>query len=76
MSSKLTRKQALEYVGRYRLMNKLEIQDLAATTPEQRLRQAAALMRSALVLGWNRQLEAEDQIVRGRWARLRKAYGV
>ena len=76
MSRKLTRKQALEYVGRYRLMNSLKIQDLAATPPEQRLRQAAALMRSARVLGWNRQLEAEDQIVRRRWARLRKAYGV
>ena len=76
MTSKLTRKQALEYVSRYRLMNNLEIQDLAATPPEGRLRQAAALMRSARVLGWDRQLEAEDQIVRRRWARLRKAYGV
>ena len=76
MSGKLTRKQALEYVGRYRLMNRLDLQELAATPPERRLQQAAALMRSARVLGWSRRLEAEDRIVRKRWARLRKAYGV
>lgn len=76
MSGKLTKRQALEYVRRYRRMNQLELKELAATPPELRLRQAAALMRSANVLGWNRHLEAEDRIVRRRWARLRKAHGV
>jgi hypothetical protein len=58
------------------MVNDAEREELRATPPALKLRQLAALMASAAAFGWTEALAAEEQEVRERWQRLRKAYGL
>ncbi len=72
---RLTPEQARSFVDRWRLVNEAEIAELRATPIEDRFRQLAVLIASVEELGWAQALEAETEITRERWQRLRRAYG-
>jgi hypothetical protein len=76
IKAKLTRTEAQAWAARWRRVNEAERRELRATSPEQKLRQLAALMLSVDALGWRAALAAEEAEVRDRWNRLRRAYGV
>lgn len=71
----MTKQEARAFVRRWALVNAREREELRATTPDQKLRQVAALMDSVQLFGWDRALAAEEDEVRSRWARLQRAYG-
>ena len=75
MKPRMTREEALAFQARWRLVSEAELEELRATSPETKLRQLAALMASVEPMGWTEALQAEEQEVRERWIRLRKAYG-
>lgn len=56
---------------RFALLAAAEREELQQTPLEVKFRQLAALMQSALALGWDMGDEREDRIVRERWRRLR-----
>ena len=51
-----------------------EREDLRSTTVADEFRQVAALLALARKLGWTEALAAEEDLVRDRWARLRRKY--
>ncbi|MBI3995337.1 MAG: hypothetical protein HY349_05110 [Nitrospirae bacterium] len=57
-------------------MNEAERKELRGTSAADKLRQLSVLMESVRQLGWTRLLAEEETVVRDRWNRLRKAYGV
>ncbi len=71
----LDKAAARAFVERWRLVNEAEIDELRQTPVEVKLQQLAALMDSVRQLGWDVDLAAEEQMVRERWNRLRKAHG-
>ena len=71
---KTTKAQVREFRDRWQRVNDAEIEELRRMTPMEKLRQLAALMASVDELGWQAKLMEEDQQVRERWNRLRKAY--
>ncbi|MGO9469944.1 MAG: hypothetical protein ACLQIB_47710 [Isosphaeraceae bacterium] len=72
----MTRAEARAFAARWKLVNACEERELRQTSSVQKLRQLAALMASADELGWTRALAAEEEEVRQRWRKLRKAYGL
>jgi hypothetical protein len=70
----MDREQARAYVERWKLVNETEIRELRETSVETKFRQLAALMESALALGWTTTDEAEVEAVRERWNRLRRLH--
>ena len=60
---------------RWELVNQREIEELRAMSPEAKLRQLEALMRSVDQMGWREQLEEGVEEVRERWNKLRRIYG-
>lgn len=73
---KTTKTEAREYRERWLRVNAAEIEELRRMSPVEKLRQLAALMASVDELGWREALSKEDEQVRARWNRLRKAYHV
>lgn len=77
MKIRITKKEALEYKKRWESVNEAEVQELRKTTIPQKLSQLATLMASGKVFTVPADtLYAEDEEVRERWNRLRKAYNV
>ena len=74
-SSKLTEAYR-QYAKRWEAVNAIEIEELRRLTPEERLRQFFALMELGKRMGWRTSTDEEIAMVRDRWNRLRKAYGV
>ena len=72
----ITRAQALAFKKRWAAVNAYEIEELRRTPPAVRLRQLATLMSWAKAFGWTDALAAEEEAVRDRWNRLRRAYRV
>lgn len=70
---KMARVEAQEFRKRWQRVNEAEIEELRRMSPAEKLRQVAALMESASAFGWDKAQAAEDQQVRERWLRLRKA---
>jgi len=60
---------------RWELVNQREIEELRAMSPEVKLRQLDALMRSVDQMGWREELEQGVEEVRERWNKLRRIYG-
>lgn len=71
----MTPDEARAYVTRWQLLQAVEATELQRTSTEIRLRQLAALMASRDVFGPEPERDAQVQVVRDRWARLRRAYG-
>jgi hypothetical protein len=72
----MTRRQAREYKERWRKVNARQLRELRTLTPEQKLDQWARLWIWVKEFGWDKALAAEEQQVRDRWNRIRRAYGV
>ncbi len=68
----LTKGEAQAFQQRWQAVNAAEKDELASTPIADKFRQAAALLASAVTLGWNR-AEGEE-LVRERWARLRQEH--
>jgi putative transcriptional regulator len=71
-AGRLTRKEAQAFKGRWEAVNAAERVEMGSTPVAQKFRQVAALLASAGKLGWIEALGAEDDLVRRRWARLRR----
>ena len=69
----ITPEEALAYFRRWELVRDAEARELRRTPMETKLQQVAALMASRHVFGLEPDREAEIQVVRERWARLRRA---
>jgi hypothetical protein len=69
----VTPEEALAYFRRWELVRDVEARELRRTPMETKLQQVAALMASRHVFGPEPDREAQIQIVRERWARLRRA---
>lgn len=69
----MTTHQARQFRERWRLLAEAQRQELRETLPDRKFRQLAALMQSALGLGWDTHDEAQVDAVRQRWRRLREA---
>lgn len=72
----LSKAEVQAWRQRWRLANEAERAELQATPPEEKLRQLAALMASVDAMGWREALAGEEEVVRQRWLRLRRAWGV
>jgi len=70
----MTKQAARDFQRRWAAVNAAERDELRATPIAQKLRQLAALMASVRALGWDRALAAEEDAVRARWIRLKRAY--
>jgi transcriptional regulator with XRE-family HTH domain len=69
---RLTKGEAQAFKRRWRAVNAAEKDELASAPVADKFRQVAALLASAVTLGWT---GAEgEELVRERWARLRKEY--
>ena len=69
----MTPEQARAYRRRWQLVNAAERAELRSAGYDVKLRQLAALMASVEALGWSEALQAEEEAVRQRWRRLRRA---
>jgi hypothetical protein len=76
VKARTTRADAQAFAARWKLVNRHEERELRRTSSLQKLRQLAALMASAEEMGWTEALVAEDDAVRQRWLRLRRADGL
>jgi len=72
LGGRLTRGEAQAFKQRWKAVNAAEREELASTPVADKFRQVAALVASAKKLGWNENLAAEEDIIRQRWARLRR----
>jgi putative transcriptional regulator len=70
----LTREEAQAFKQRWQTVNTAEKVELASTPVAHKFRQVAALLASAKQLGWTEAQEGEDDLVRERWARLRREH--
>jgi hypothetical protein len=73
---RLSKADLVAFKARWRLVNETEVAELRRTPLEVKLRQLEALMASVDALGWREVLASEEAVVRERWQRLRRAYGV
>src|SRR6266404_101481 len=69
----ITPEDALAYFRRWELVRDAEARELRCTPMETKLQQLASLMASRHVFGPEPDREAQLQVVRERWARLRRA---
>ena len=69
----VTPEEALAYFRRWELVRDVEARELRRTPMETKLQQLAALMASRHVFGPEPDREEQIQVVRERWARLRRA---
>ncbi len=70
----ISRGEAQAFKRRWEAVNAAERGELATTPLADKLHQVAALLASAQKLGWTEALAAEENLVRERWARLRRNY--
>jgi hypothetical protein len=71
---KLTKAQAQAYMRRWRLVNRVQRDELRRTPQAVKFQQLCALFSSAKTFGWEERLAAEDAIAHEWWSRLQKAY--
>ena len=69
----ITPEEARAYFRRWELVREVEVMELRRTSMETKLKHLAALMASRHVFGPEPDREAQIQVVRERWARLRRA---
>jgi len=71
-AGRLTRGEAQAFKRRWEAVNAAEREELASTPVADKFRQVAALVASVGKLGWAEGMAAEEDIIRQRWARLRR----
>ncbi len=71
-AGRMTRGEARAFKRRWKDVNAAERDELASTPVALKFRQVAALLASVGMLGWNESSSAEEDLVRERWARLRR----
>ena len=76
MKAKTKKEEYQDYLKRWQRINAYEREELRATLPETRLRQFFSLLEMARSMNWQTSTVAENEEVRARWNRLRKAYCV
>jgi hypothetical protein len=76
MKRRMTPAEARAWKARWELVNDAEREELRATPLALKLKQLGTLMTWARQLRWTEALAAEEDVVRQRWIRLRKACGV
>lgn len=69
----LTRNEARRFRERWQLADAREVEEMRTTSIDVKWRQFNTLLRWAHALGWTEALAADDEKVRARWMRLRKA---
>ncbi len=74
MSGKLDKEKVRAWKKNWEAINALEAEELRAMTPDEKLRQLAALMESVDAMGWRDELEEGVEEVRERWHRIRSRY--
>jgi len=72
--TQMTKEDACAYRERYRLVNEYEIEELQRTSMDEKLRQLSSMMTMSRDLGWTDKLAEDEEAVRERWIKLRKAY--
>lgn len=70
---RVSRQAARALRARWRIVNVRERHELRATTHGEKLRQLVGLFESARAFGWDRVQADEEDVVRARWRRLRRA---
>lgn len=73
---KITKKQALEFKKRWKIVNKVQLKELRKSSVVEKLNQLTVLMSWAKDFGWINTLKAEELAVRERWIKLRRIYHV
>ena len=73
MKRRISQAEAHAFRARWQLANMAEREELRATPIAHKLRQLAALMASARMLGEATDHGKEETEIRGRWNRLRRA---
>jgi len=68
----LTKAGALAFKRRWAAVNAAEREELASTPMAHKFRQLGVLLAMARRFGWTAATEAEEDLVRERWARLRR----
>ncbi len=68
----LSKAEAQAWMRRWRAINEFERQELRQMTVQTKARQLAAMMRTALALGWKTSTDEELARVRTLWVRLKK----
>ena len=68
----LTKAAALAFKSRWAAVNAAEREELASTPMAHKFRQLGVLLAMARRFGWTAATEAEEGLVRDRWARLRR----
>ncbi len=76
MKGLITKKEAREFKGRWRLVNEAEQRELRRTSPAQKFRQLTVLMQWVKGFGWEKALKTEEAEVRKRWLKLKRLYNV
>jgi len=71
-AGRMSKGEAQAFKRRWEAVNAAEREELASTPVADKFRQVAALLASAGKLGWTESLAAEEDLVRERWARLRR----
>ena len=70
----ISREEAQAFKRRWEAVNAAERGELATTPLADKFHQVAALLTSAQKLGWTEDSAAEENLVRERWAQLRREY--
>jgi hypothetical protein len=73
--SKITPEQARAYLKRYELLDGFQAAELARASVQSKFQQLSALMSSRHAFGSDPERERDLQVVRERWARVRRASG-
>jgi len=69
----LTAEQAKKYLDRWKLVHEAEIQELRNSAMDVKARQLSVLMASADLFAKDHNRQKEVDVVRERWARIRRA---
>ena len=73
--SKITPEQARAYLKRFELLEEVQSDEIRRDSVQSRFQQRSALMSSRQAFGPESERERGLEIVRERWARLRRASG-
>jgi hypothetical protein len=73
--AEMTPEQAYAYLKRFELLEEVQAAELRAASVESRFKQLSALMSSRQAFGAEADRERDLQVVRERWAQLRRALG-
>lgn len=74
MRRRISQAEARSFKARWELVNAAEREELRATPVAHKLRQLAALMASAEIMGHTEDLATEEAEIRDRWNLLRRAH--